>query len=133
MWHKIKLRCWEYLDCFKPISGEIIVIDITNKSWVKQLGSVSNLDNTRITGIENIIKRHIVHCRCKSSIILKESSIYCEKCKYKIPSKSTCFKSSSGKFLKNENIVIGEALIDNKNKPILLIDLEYTRRREKII
>ncbi len=132
------MKSWGYLNigdfCAFKSKDKIIVIDITNDPWKKQLGFISNQDETQIDGASNIIQRYLYHCRCKNSVILKGNSIYCEKCRNIIPSKSVCFKSSvKNRFLKTKDIIIGEALIENDNKPIILIDLEFIRRNGKII
>lgn len=138
VWHDVRLKSWKYLDIrdsFKFKSGDkIIVIDMTEELWIKQLGSISSQDETQISGVTNIVKRYLFHDKCNNPIMLKENSIYCEKCGYEVPSKGIYFKSSlSDKLLNIRDIVIGETLIDNGDKPIILIDLEYVRRNEKAI
>lgn len=135
-WYKVRLKSWRYLDIedsFRFKSGdEIIIIDMTEKLWVKQLGYVSNKDETQISGVTNIFKRYLFHDKCNNSIMLKENSIYCEECGYEVQSKNIYFKSSlSDKLLDIRDIIMGETLIDNGDKPIILIDLEYGRRDEK--
>lgn len=131
------MKSWGYLNigdfCVFKSKDKIIVIDVTNSPWKKQLGSISNQDETQVDGVKNIIQCYLYHCRCKNSIIIKGNSIYCEKCRSIIPSKSICFKSPlKNRFLKLKNIIIGEALIENDDKPMILIDLEYSRRNEKV-
>jgi hypothetical protein len=78
------------------------------------------------------MKHHFVHHRCKTPITIKGDRIYCAKCKNIIPFKSIGYWSKlANKFLKNNNITIGEALIDNIGDQVLLVDMEYIRREKK--
>lgn len=78
------------------------------------------------------MKHHFVHRRCKNPITIKGDRISCEKCKMIIPSKSIGYWSNlANTFLKNNNITIGEALIDNICDQVLLVDMEYIRREKK--
>lgn len=107
------------------------MIDITKEPFLKQLGSVTN--DGKIKFIDTtMFKRHLTHRRCKSPIMTQGNSIYCRKCGHIIPNKDTGrWSYLANTFLKTKNIIIGEALINNTENQIILIDLEYIRRNEK--
>ena len=134
-WRKVKLVSWVNInisDSFLFKDGEnVIVVDITQKPWMKQFGIVSR---NQIGRISNLYKKYLIHCRCRSGIESNEDGIFhCKKCRHIIPSKDLCFKSeSSHRYLKMKDVTIGEALITSDNKKFILIDLDYNRRKDKI-
>lgn len=104
---------------------------MTIKPWVKQLKFVNN-GKVQLSG--GIVKRHLAHHRCKTPVIMKGNSIYCDKCKVIPPIKDTGrWSYLNKKFLKIRDISIGVALVDNIDNPIILIDLEYRRRHKNAI
>ncbi len=133
----MKIKSWSNLnigDFYKLKGGDkVIVVDITQKPWAKQFGTVSEQDNNIINGVTDIYKRYLVHCRCKSIVELNMNSINCKKCGYIIPNKDICFKSvSTYRYIRNKPIIIGESLIKNEDKIFILLDLDYDKRKDKI-
>lgn len=137
VWEKVKLKNWDtiYLgDSFqlKENDHNLIVIDITKEPFTKQFCTLSK--DGKINKVDIMTyKRNIAHRRCKTPIIIKGGSLFCPKCSHIVPSKDTHrWSYLENKFLRTENIFIGEAMIDDAENQIILIDLEYPRRRNHI-
>lgn len=130
----MSLKTWDIFHVgdfykFKERDNNLIIIDITKEPFVKQLGSITKDGEIKIIDT-TIFKRNLTHRRCKTSVIIKGNSIYCPKCGHIIPNKDTGrWSYLANKFLKTKNIIIGEALVNNEENPIILIDQEYIRRK----
>jgi hypothetical protein len=110
----------------------IIVIDMTAMLWTKQLCNISKEGEILINGTTGIMRRHFIHDRCKTPIIIEKNRLRCSKCNQIIPPKSIIYMSNvTGKILRNNEITIGEALLANLDNKILLVDMEYIRRKPK--
>ena len=140
-WHRTKLIGGERLYIRKSydfkVEDSVIVIDVTKKPWVKQLGSMLIDGSVQFGDTTDIIRRHFVHIRCKNHITIVKGSKYCGKCKQIITPANVCYLSYlSNDMLKNKNFLLGEMLIDNVGNvgnKILLIDMERSRRNENVI
>jgi hypothetical protein len=109
---------------------------MTTKLWTKQLCYISKEGEILINGTTGIMRRHFVHRKCKAPIIIEKiidkDRLRCSKCGQIIPPKSIVYMSNiTGNFLRDNDITIGEALLDNLDNKILLVDMEYIRRYDK--
>ncbi len=138
LWHKTRLINGERLQVRKSHNckkGDIVVvIDVTKKPWVKQLGSIINDESVKFGDTTDVVRRHFIHVRCKNNITIVNGRKYCDKCKQIILPRNIAYLSIlTNDVFKNKSIVLGSMLVDNVSNKVLLIDVEYTRREEKVI
>jgi hypothetical protein len=138
MWNKTKLISGERLYVRRSYNFEVedsvVVIDVTKKPWVKQLGSMLIDGSVQFGDTADVVRRHFVHIRCKSHITIVKGSKYCGKCKQIIVPANMCYLSYlSNDMLKNKNFILGEMLVDNVDNKVLLIDMECARRDKNVI
>jgi hypothetical protein len=132
-WNKIKIDTWENLNIadfgFKE-GGNVIIIDTTNKRWVKQLCHIGYNKN-RIDS--DMLKLHLIHQRCKSLVVINGDKLRCNKCKLpSVPYNNLELWSLENKSLIRAGDIIGEALVQNSGYSIILTDLEHENRNKKV-
>lgn len=137
-WNKTKLISGERLYLrssynFK-IEDSVVVIDVTKKPWVKQLGSILVDGSVQFGDTIDVVRRHFVHMRCKNHITIMKGSKYCDKCKQIIIPRNMAYLSClSNDILKNKNFIFGEMLVDNIDNKVVLIDMERLIREKNAL
>jgi hypothetical protein len=137
-WYKTKLVNDERLYFRKAyncnIGDNVVVVDVTKKPWVKQLGSLLHDNSVQFGDTIDVVRRHFVHIRCKHRITLLRGSRYCEKCKLIVtPANLSYLPYSSKDLLKIKYITVGEMLVNNASNKVVLIDTEYANRKENVL
>lgn len=137
-WYRTKLINGERLYLRRSynfnVEDNVVVIDVTKKPWVKQLGSILVDGSVQFGDNTDLIRRHFVHIRCKNHITIVNGSKYCGKCKQIIVPASTCYLSYlTNDMLKNKNFILGETLVDNVDNKVVLIDMERINREEDAV
>jgi hypothetical protein len=132
-WQKVKIDTWENLNIadFGFKEGEsVIIIDTTNKRWVKQL---CHMDSNKNRIDSDILKLHLIHQRCKSLVVINGKKLRCDKCKLpSVPYGNLELWSFENKSFIRVGDIMGEALVQNSGYPIILVDLEYENRNKNV-
>lgn len=107
----------------------VVIIDVTHKPWLKQLGLISDGDLVQFGDTIDVLRRHFIHVRCKNHITVVNGRKYCGKCKQIIFPRNMAYLSClTNDILGYDKIVIGEMLVKNVDNRVLLIDMDISRR-----
>jgi hypothetical protein len=116
------------------VEDSVVIIDVTEKPWVKQLGSVLLDGSVQFGHTTDVVRRHFVHIRCKNHITIVNGSKYCDKCKRIVVPANICYLSCLSKeLLKNKNFILGDMLVDNVGNKVILIDMERVIREKDAV
>jgi hypothetical protein len=132
-WQKVKIDTWENLNIadFGFKEGEsVIIIDTTNKKWVKQL---CHMDSNKNRVNSDMLRLHLIHRRCRSPVVINGNKLRCDKCRLpSVPYNNLELWSFENKSLIRAGDIMGEALVQNSGHSIVLVDLEYENRSKRV-